>query len=287
MNLSRVIRISRPRFWIYELWPYMIGILAALLSWYEPKADVDFVIIGMMAFYFLIPANIWIYGINDIYDYETDKLNPKKLQWYEALVTPDEQKSLWKRIIRTTVPFIVLTILNTSFPVLLSFVWFLFFSWQYSAYPIRAKAKPIIDMIFSAGHYVMTAVFAWTLIAPISEINWRYVVAGVCWCMAMHLYSAIPDIQADADAWLSTTAMLTWEHGGLVLCMIFYALAAVLSYPALGTMSIILWVVYLIMMIRTWVRLRDISKIYRYFPWVNMVSGMCIFLVLLYSLIDG
>jgi 4-hydroxybenzoate polyprenyltransferase len=58
----------------------------------------------------------------------------------------------------------------------------------------------MIDMIFSAGHYVMTAVFAWTLIAPTSEINWRYVVAGMCWCMAMHLYSAIPDIQADAEA---------------------------------------------------------------------------------------
>ncbi len=292
MNLSRVIRISRPRFWIYELWPYMIGILAALLAWYGPEADVDVVVLGIMAFYFLIPANIWIYGINDIYDYETDKLNPKKLEWYEALVTPDEQKSLWKWIMYTTIPF-VLMIIAYSLPfhllpfALISLFWFLFFSWQYSAYPIRAKAKPIIDMIFSAGHYVMTAVFAWTLIAPISEINRRYVTAGMCWCMAMHLYSAIPDIQADAEAWLSTTAMLTWERGGLVLCMILYALAAALSFGWIGIISLILWTVYLIMMIWTWVRIQDISQIYRYFPWVNMISGMCIFLVLLYTLIYG
>gem|GEM_PF-2635403 len=31
MKLMRVLRISRPRFWIYELGPYMIGIIAALL----------------------------------------------------------------------------------------------------------------------------------------------------------------------------------------------------------------------------------------------------------------
>jgi lycopene elongase/hydratase (dihydrobisanhydrobacterioruberin-forming) len=303
MNLSRVIRISRPRFWIYELWPYMIGILAAIMSidcanYGKCLVSMDQWVIILFALYFLIFANIWIYGINDIYDYETDKLNPKKLQWYEALVLPSEQTQLWKRIITTTIPFIILVMIlrydiYTSWNILYewatiySFFWFLFFSWQYSAYPIRAKAKPIIDMIFSAGHYVMTAVFAWTLIAPIMEINWRYVVAGMCWCMAMHLYSAIPDIQADAEAWLSTTAMLTWERGGLILCVILYALAAVLSVSWIGIISLILWAVYLIMMIWTWVRLRDISQIYRYFPWVNMVSGMCIFLVLLYSLIYG
>lgn len=314
MNLSRVIRISRPRFWIYELWPYMIGILAALLvikvgvfpdvtmSKYIISVVVSNPWVLLFALYFLISANIWIYGINDIYDYETDKLNPKKLEWYEALVLPNEQKSLWKWICWTTIPFILLlgiwitlfwfqsifypvSWFNLQDPALISFFWFLFFSWQYSAYPIRAKAKPIIDMIFSAGHYVMTAVFAWTLIAPISEINRWYVIAGMCWCMAMHLYSAIPDIQADTEAWLSTTAMLTWERGGLVLCMILYALAAVLSFSWIGIISLVLWAVYLIMMIRTWVRLRNISQIYRYFPWVNMISGMCIFLVLLYQLL--
>jgi 4-hydroxybenzoate polyprenyltransferase len=34
----------------------------------------------LFGLYFLIPANIRIYGINDIYDYETDKLNPKKVE---------------------------------------------------------------------------------------------------------------------------------------------------------------------------------------------------------------
>ncbi len=80
MRLARVLRISRPRFWIYELGPYMIGVLGAILITNQSRGVLDFWTILLFGFYFLIPANIWIYGINDIYDYETDKLNPKKLE---------------------------------------------------------------------------------------------------------------------------------------------------------------------------------------------------------------
>jgi 4-hydroxybenzoate polyprenyltransferase len=38
----------------------------------------------------------------------------------------------------------------------IAFLLFLFFAIQYSAYPIRAKIRPILDSIFSASHYVVT-----------------------------------------------------------------------------------------------------------------------------------
>jgi lycopene elongase/hydratase (dihydrobisanhydrobacterioruberin-forming) len=80
MRLSRVIRISRPRFWIYELGPYMVGVLGGLIANSYIGAYFHILLVIIFGLYFLIPANIWIYGINDIYDYETDKLNPKKTQ---------------------------------------------------------------------------------------------------------------------------------------------------------------------------------------------------------------
>ncbi len=80
MKLSRVLRISRPRFWIYELGPYMIGVLGAILTSQQSRETINLWRVFLFGFYFLIPANIWIYGINDIYDYETDKLNPKKVE---------------------------------------------------------------------------------------------------------------------------------------------------------------------------------------------------------------
>ena len=76
MKLKRILKISRPRFWIYELGPYIVGVVAAAQSdhfvWLFPAVIIFFI-------FFAYPANIYIYGINDIYDYETDKLNPKKV----------------------------------------------------------------------------------------------------------------------------------------------------------------------------------------------------------------
>lgn len=120
------------------------------------RVDIEWRRIAIFAFYFLVPANIWIYGINDIYDYETDKLNPKK-QGYEALVEPKEHKKLWTRILATSLPF--LFVLPLSITTYISFLLFLFFSAQYSATPIRAKGRPVLDSLFSAGHYIATAAF--------------------------------------------------------------------------------------------------------------------------------
>ena len=295
MNLSRIIHISRPRFWIYELWPYMIWVLGAYITinsiYIWASNDLlwwNWIVILWFAFYFLIPANILIYGVNDIYDYETDKLNPKKAQWYEALVLPIEQQSLWKRILWSIIPFICMAGLQFSWELLVLLMLHLLFCVYYSAEPIRAKARPIRDCIFSASLYVLPAI-VWYIIVSwwLIWLNWWYILGWWMWCIAMQIYSAIPDINADMQAWLQTTATALWSQWSIILCMVFYAFAVILSYSVLWIISLVLWVAYLTMMIWTWVRLHDISQIYTYFPWVNMLSGMLIFLVLLYSLIYG
>ena len=95
-----LIKISRPRFWVYITGPFLIGVVAAspVQSW---------PLIILLGAYFTFPANLLIYGINDIFDYETDKHNPKKIA-YETLVKPKEQKQLWRWIAITNAPFLLL-----------------------------------------------------------------------------------------------------------------------------------------------------------------------------------
>ena len=340
MKLSRVLRISRPRFWIYELGPYMIGVLwwflvalnntnseeSQALIWHfwsikssriafytlYPEA---FIILLLLGFYFLIPANIWIYWINDIYDYETDKLNPKKLEWYEALVTPKEQKKLRYRILWTTLPFVIILCMyllwwmklanwfqDRSFTyialsniweagnigILCSFFAFLFFSGQYSAKPIRAKARPILDSFFSAWHYIATAVFGYLLVNPAWDINRYYVIAGMARAMAMHAFSAVPDIQADKDAKLATIATWLWWKATIRVCFGLYLLASVLSYSFLWRVSVMLGVVYCWLMMWAATLYGDEKKVfalYKRFPWINTVSGMILFFVVLLKIL--
>ena len=81
-----LLKVSRPRFWLYVFGPYLVGLAAGA------SAREDFLQFKVFAFalYFLLPANLLIYGVNDIFDFETDKLNPKK-QDYEILVQPADR----------------------------------------------------------------------------------------------------------------------------------------------------------------------------------------------------
>jgi len=272
MNPKRIIHISRPRFWIYEAGPYLLGIAGALpvlsLTDIDPRIIIFFI-------YFLIPANILIYGINDIFDYETDKLNPKKVA-YESLVMPQEHKSVWLYVIATTVPFIF-ALNPKNIPSIIFFAIFIFCATFYSAWPIRAKIRPILDMIFSGSHYVATGGFAYALVTgntpPIFAL-----IAGLVWAMAMHAYSAVPDIDADKNSGLHTVATFLHRTPTLWMCTIFYITSSIIASLYIGISAFVLLIPYLYLMIKS-IRTDDekLFRLYTYFPKLNALVGMIIF----------
>lgn len=273
MTLREVLKVSRPRFWLYEAATFgLVGTVAALngLSFFSDWRY------WVFAVYFLIPANILIYGINDIFDYETDKLNPKKGDnAYEALVPPERQKSLWKWIILTNVPFFFFVPL--SLPLLLSFIAFVFFASFYSAEPIRAKAKPVIDSLFSAGHYVATGVFGYYL-AGGEVFPTVGIIAGMCWAVAMHAYSAVPDIKADFEAGLHTIAIMIGAKQTIALCWFLYTLAAYLVKDIVPLASLVGAIVFSYFMWRSQRAQTPeaLFKLYTYFPLINTLIGALI-----------
>ncbi|HEX6279355.1 MAG TPA: hypothetical protein VFZ49_05000, partial [Pyrinomonadaceae bacterium] len=88
-DIRFILQVSRPRFWLYAFGPYLVG-LAAAIATREDLVRLDAFLFGL---YFLFPANLLIYGINDIFDWETDRLNPKKSE-YEMLVGPESHRRL-------------------------------------------------------------------------------------------------------------------------------------------------------------------------------------------------
>lgn len=270
MTLKEVFRISRPRFWLYEAATFgLVGTVAAF-NGFSFFSDWRY---WVFALYFLIPANILIYGINDIFDYETDKLNPKKGDdAYEALVPPERQKSLWRWILLTNIPFFFFVPL--SLPLILSFFAFVFFASFYSAEPIRAKAKPVIDSLFSAGHYVATGVFGYYF-AGGESFPLVGIIAGMCWAVAMHAYSAVPDIKADLQAGLRTIAIMIGEKRTIFLCWFLYILAAYLVRDIIPVASIIGGLTFSYFMWRSQ-RAKTpeaLFKLYTYFPLINTIIG--------------
>lgn len=266
------LQLSRPRFWFYVLGPYMVGIASAANSalFYERQ----WFIIGLFALYFTFPANVMLYGVNDVFDYETDKQNPKK-QAYESWLDPKRHKAVILVSFFLFLPFLALAFLE-SFILGLIFSAFLFFSVFYSAPPIRFKARPFLDA-FSNVLYIVPGIFGFYLITNTFP-SVLLILAAWLWTAAMHAYSAIPDIDADKKAGIATIATFLQERKTLFFCFSLYAGAGMLSYYSLGVFGLLLMSVYVLLMTLTFFRkTTPIMHYYRVFPLVNMIVGAMLF----------
>lgn len=267
-----LLKVSRPRFWFYLFGPYLVGLVAGVASRGD-LADWRFALFGM---YFLLPANLLVYGVNDIFDYETDSLNEKKTD-YETLVGPESRRRLFFWIAVLNLPFIILAAVLFDVPSFAALQTFIFLSIFYSSPPIRAKSKPVLDSAFNLL-YVMPGAFAYAISAgqlPPTIL----IIAGGLWTAAMHAYSAIPDIESDKQAGLSTIATFFGPYGTLAICFCLYAGSAVLSLEYLGISSVTLGSAYLILMLASVrsVKTGRIFKLYRAFPFINVAAGFVLF----------
>lgn len=273
-KLKWLLKVSRPRFWPYLCGPFVVGLIAAGTV----EATSTKLLLVAMGLYFTFSANLLIYGINDVYDYETDKNNPKK-QGYEALVTPKQHNFLASAIAVSNFPFLLPFLFwgSIAASARISLALFLFFGVAYSAPPIRAKVRPVLDTLFNSL-YVFPALVSYGLVTN-SWPSPKLFIAAVLWCMAMHAYSAVPDISADKKAKLSTIATLLGARGTLLFCFVCYMAAAVLSYGVLGWFSVVFGAIYMAMMVRSLtLPTRDnVFKLYKWFPTLNLIVGFSLF----------
>ena len=270
LSFARLLQTSRPRFWIYLFGPYIVGLAAGA------RTITDFLQwpVLLFALYFTLPANLLVYGVNDIFDYETDRDNAKKTG-YETLIPPDERAALWKAIALWNLPFLpFLFFIPTT--ALVGLFGFTFFGVFYSA-PPRFKTKPILD---SASNvlYIFPGVFSFYLIGGSNFIPALFVAAW-CWAMAMHAYSAVPDISADKNNGLKTVATFLGFYGTLVFCLLLYVAAAILSFATVGLLSVFLGSIYAGLMLFSLTRRNEteLLRYYRFFPIVNTLWGAALF----------
>jgi len=273
-NIARLaFRISRPRFWLYLGGTYLIGysIGVTMLGQFLTP----FFILHL--FFFILPANVFLYGVNDYFDEDTDIFNPKK-EDKEYRVTLKDKRNLILLILVSFSYGLILLVFQPDSIARLLFASFLILSFLYSAKPIRFKARPFLDFM-SNFLYVIPAILAFyqlrLSLPPILPLF-----AAFMWTSAMHLFSAVPDIEADKQAEITTTAVLIGAIPSLILCFAFWLTFAVIlvfitpwnspwnllmfSYPTIP--------LYLILR-----RNANIDRVYWLFPYWNAIFGLILF----------
>jgi 4-hydroxybenzoate polyprenyltransferase len=178
-DIGQIILSSRPISWINTAFPFAA---AYLLSTREIDATL---IIGTL--YFLIPYNLAMYGINDVFDYASDLANPRKGGIEGALLSPRIHRgTLWAAAL-TNLPFLVYLLAVGSPVSWLCLGVSVFAVVAYSAPGLRFKEKPFLDSITSSLHFVTPAIVGLALAnASLTPTIIVVLVAFFFWGMAAH-----------------------------------------------------------------------------------------------------
>lgn len=269
--LSFAFTLSRFRFWIYTGGTYVVGYALGMGEWtafFRPEYY-------FYLFYFFLPANMLIYGVNDYWDEATDRLNPKKGGKEHLLAQNEREKIL--HLLGLVGILTAILFLTQSLGLQLIFLAFLFLAYFYSAPPLRFKTLPFLD--FSSNMlYIMPGIFGYylasgTLPPPL------FVLAGFLHIAAMHIYSAIPDIEFDRSAGITTTPVLVGKRMSLLLCLVAWSTLASLIINATGFFPISFFVLLypLIPALSLFRPAIPVEKLYWYLPLINTILGGLLF----------
>lgn len=274
-ELKIALATSRYRFWVYLWGTYLTGYTAGITSvnyFYSWSFFLTLI-------YFIFPANLYLYGINDLYDHDTDKFNIKKLG-RENILSLSKLKIIKKLAVVSIIFSTIMFFIQPTFPAKLTFLTFLLLSYFYSTPPVRFKARPYFDFL-SNILYLMPGLVGYFQNNN-NLFDFKYLVAAASWIFAMHLFSAIPDISADKKANLKTTATVLGEKKSLYLVLLLWFTTALLimvsSVPIfLKTMSLIYPAIPIYLLSN---KLKNIKQIYWKFPLINMLCGFVLFIYL-------
>jgi 4-hydroxybenzoate polyprenyltransferase len=272
---------SRPLSWVNTAFPFAAAYLVTM-----GRVDATFVI-GTL--YFLVPYNLAMYGINDVFDYESDLRNPRKGGVEGALLDPSVHRVTLVAAVVTNVPFLVVLVLlghPLSWLVLAISVFAVI---AYSAPKLRFKERPFLDSLTSSTHFVSPAVYGLVLAgAAFTPQLWAVLGAFFLWGIASHAFGAVQDVLADRSVGIGSVATVIGARATVRLSVVAYLLAGVLllfsAWP--GPLAALLTLPYAISCAVYWTitdaAAESANRGWKRFLWLNFVTGFVVTMLLIW-----
>jgi 4-hydroxybenzoate polyprenyltransferase len=225
-KLLLLIKVSTPVGWGAAPLVFLIGLIVSGSTTITPLLIIQ---IFMLSF----PLCILGYGINDIYDYETDKINPRKGDldggFLEGVILEPEYHSYIKNVSFLVIVLLFLTsFLTLSIANILGMLLLVFFAYFYSAPPLRFKERPPLDS-FSNGILYFFAPFLLGFSFGGSIINnfdiWAYYSLLTVCVMGIHAFSTIIDYDVDKKVGIKTFATVFGKRSAALFALITFIIA--------------------------------------------------------------
>ena len=278
-GLRTLVVSSRPLSWVNTAFPF--GLTYYL---FVGQFDALFVV-GTL--FFLIPYNVLMYGINDVFDYESDLRNPRKGGVEGALLGPELHRPMVLLSTLLPMPFLVPLILWGSLLSTGVLALALFFVVAYSAKGFRFKEIPFVDSVTSSLHFVMPAVFAMALVgAELTGLSLTLLASFFFWGMASHAFGAVQDVLADREAGVGSIATAIGAKGTVRFAVVLYLVAGLVVLVTPWPLPLIAPVALLYVgALAPWWSVSDedawkANRSWKWFLGLNFVAGAVVVLVL-------
>lgn len=223
--LRQLLGSSRPLSWINTAYPFAAAYLLA-----GGRVDAALVV-GTV--FFLVPYNLLMYGVNDVFDHESDLRNPRK-GGVEGIVLDRRMHrlTLWAAGL-STLPFTVALLAMGGAVSALVLLVVLAAVVGYSAPGLRLKERPVLDSLTSSTHFVGPAAFGIALAgAPLGLTAGASLLAFFLWGMASHAFGAVQDVRPDREAGIGSIATVLGAARTVRLSLLLYAAAGLLMLAA-------------------------------------------------------
>jgi 4-hydroxybenzoate polyprenyltransferase len=278
-GLRTLVVSSRPLSWVNTAFPFG-------LTYYLYVAEFDALfVVGTL--FFLIPYNVLMYGINDVFDYESDLRNPRKGGVEGALLGPELHRPMVLLSALLPLPFLVPLILWGSLLSTGVLALALFFVVAYSAKNFRFKEIPFVDSVTSSLHFVMPAVFAMALVdAELTGLSLTLLASFFFWGMASHAFGAVQDVLADREAGVGSIATAIGAKGTVRFAVVLYLVAGLVVVATPWPLPLIAPVALLYVgALAPWWSVSDedawkANRSWKWFLGLNFVAGAVVVLVL-------
>ncbi|EYT49643.1 prenyltransferase [Brachybacterium muris] len=278
--LRSLVSTSRPLSWVNTAYPFAVALFLT-----TGRIDLPLVI-GTL--FFLIPYNLAMYGINDVFDYESDLLNPRKGGVEGAVVDRRHHRTILVACAVTCIPFLVYLYAVGTVASAIALTVTMFAVVAYSAKGLRFKEVPFLDSATSATHFVGPAVVG-ALLADgrLGASTVLVLAAFFAWSMASQAFGAVQDVIADRAAGLGSISTVLGAKATVRVALGLYALAAILLLVPweLFSLGALLMLPYLanIWPFRS-LRDEDAERAnagWRRFLWLNYVTGFLVTMLII------
>jgi len=280
-TLRMLLLSSRPLSWVNTAYPFAAAYLLTAreidLAW----------VVGTL--YFLVPYNLAMYGINDVFDYESDLRNPRKGGVEGAVLDRTMHAVTLRAAIGTNVPFLAVLVLLGSPLSWLVLAVSIFAVVAYSAPGLRFKERPFLDSATSSTHFVSPAVYGLVLAqAQFTPALWALLGAFFLWGVASHAFGAVQDVVADRAGGIGSVATVIGAKATVRFAIAAYLLsgALLLFTPWPGPLAALLALPYAVSILPfASVTDADSERAHRgweRFLWLNYVTGFFVTMLLIW-----